>query len=420
MKKKTKLTALFLALIMALSLATPAFAYTPAPTSVNNPSPSVATGAYGGNPYAPVILGPGTVVVEDQNNLIHVFLEDQVVVTMDVQFVLNYTATGNYKSRGFSSKGGYAWLAEEAINRALNEKTVARAADGNSCTYGEKATHLSTATGEALPVDYIITAYFRQPVKELRTLDTVSYTLTHQNGKTVTSTITVRAYGEATPTQSSIYALDSIWAVREVDDYTIEVYLRNGMIVTLAKQMVVDWVDSRQNLGKTFGIDSWHDRYEMDDDGAVVCESFCQTLLDDLIRQDWTVFPTKALEPGYEYQAFPATGVMRPDVKSDLVLARAMEKRRTADTSSDITIYFDYYNRYGRLTHSVPYQMRFEFICRNIVTSASASGAGNATKPTVNDFNFYSLAKPEYFLRSYNAAQKAAWLTDAEIAAISR
>lgn len=395
--KKTRMATLFLAVLMAFSLmATPAFAA--------SGSYAAAGPTYGGNPYAPVILGPGTVVVEEhaEADLIHVFLEDQVVVTMDEKFVLDYTSTATYADRGFSSRGGYAWVAEEAVNRILREKMVARAADGKSCTYGDKVIHLSTATGDSLALDYLITNFFRQPVKEIRNLDTVSYTLVYRNGRTATSYISVRSYGDKTPNASTTYC--DIWQVRDLDDETIEVYLRNGMIVTLKKQMIVDWVDARQQLGNTFGISSWHDRWEMNDEGATACEDFCQTLLDNLIRQGWTVFPAEALEPNYSYRKFPVEDVMWQGVTSSRVLVRSLERLRTEDTASDITIYFDYSNWYGRWTHSVAHEMRFEFLCRD--------------NNTVSGFNFYDLSRPEYFMRGFNAAQ-GVWLTDAEVRDIS-
>lgn len=393
--RKTKIAALFLAIVMAFSLmTTPAFA--------------ASNTTYGGNPYAPVVLGAGTVVVEEHSpyDLIHVFLDDKVVVTMDEQFVLNYTSTGTYVDRGFSSKAGYAWLAESAINLVLREKLVARAADGKSCVYGDGVISLATATGDAMSLDYLVQNYFRQPLPDtgVRTLDTVSYTLTYRGGKTVTSTITVRSYGDTTPSISPTYACD-IWTVREVDDYTIEVYLRNGIIVTLEKQMIVDWVDARQRLGTTFSIDSWHDRWEMDDEGAAICVDFCPTLLDALILQGWTVFPAEALEPNYSYLAFPVENVMWRGVTSSQVLVRSLERLRTEDTTADVTIYFDYANRYGLWTNSTSYQMSFEFICRN---DATASG-----------FGFYTLTKPEYCAWSFKAAQSF-WLTAQDVRNISR
>lgn len=397
--KKTKFVTLLLAMVMAFSLmATPALAASGAAYPASGPT-------YGGNPYAPVILGPGTVVAEDHSpyGLIHVFLENQVVVTMDEQFVLNYTATSGYVDRKFSSRAGYTWLVEEAMNRVTREKTVTRAADGKSLVYGDTVIHLSTATGEALALDYLITNFFRQPVKEIRTLDTVGYTLTYRNGKTATSYISVRTYGDALPS-AAVYC--DIWTVRELDDYTIEVYLRNGMVVTLEKAMIIAWVDARQDLGWTFDISSWHDKWEMDDEGAATCVDFCQTLLDALIRQGWTVFPAEALEPGYTYRnSLIRDGVMRWDVPTDRVLVRSLERLRSADTTSDVTIYFDYANQYGRWTHTVPYAMSFEFLCRSETT---ASG-----------FNFYNLSRPEYFVRAFKAAQTF-WLTDAEIQTISR
>lgn len=401
--KKTKLVALLLTVMMAISLMV-----APAAAASGNPYAVPGT-SYGGNPYAPVVLGPGTVVKEEQSpyNLIRVFMENQVVVTMDERFVLDYTSTASYANRGFSSKGGYSWLVEAAINRALADKSVARSADGKSCTYGDKVINLSTADGKPLPIDYLITNYFRQPVTQIRDLDTVSYTLTYRNGTTTTSYIAVQSYGDETPTTPA-YSHYSIWNVRDLDDYTIEVYLRNGMIVTMEKQMIVDWVDARQRLGKDMSISYWHDRWEMNDDGAAVCVDFCQVLLDALITQGWTVYPAEAIQPNYSHRPIPSRDVMSQNATTNQVLIRSLERLRTADTTSDVTIYFDYsYSSpyLGRWTESVDYQMSFEFICQD----------RNAT----SGYSFYSLAKPEYFLQSFNNV-KSVWLTDKELNALRR
>ena len=391
--KKTKIVSLILALIMAFSLAIPAAAA----SDKTYPTPGTT---YGGNPYDPVILTDGTVLVEDKVGLIRVFLDGQVVVTMSEQFMLDYTSTATTTNRGFTSKYGYAWLAEQTADRLIREKLVTRADDGKSLAYGDKVIHLSTAGSSAMELEYLVKNHFRQPVTEIRTLDTVSYTLTYRNGKASTSTISVQTYGDTIP---SISAYRSIWAVRELDDYTIEVYLRNGMVVTLNKSMIVDWVDARQRLGSTFKLDSWHDRYEMDDEGARTCVDFCQELLDELIIQGWTVFPAAALEPGYSYRKFDVRDVMAKDVTMDRVLVRSLERLRTEDTTSDVTIYFDYYDWNGRLYNTVECPMSFEFLYRDTNT---ASG-----------FGFYQLTRPEYFRWAYNTAQDF-WLTDDDLRAI--
>lgn len=391
--KKTKIVSLILTLIMAFSLAIPAAAA----SDKTYPTPGTT---YGGNPYDPVILTDGTVLVEDKVGLIRVFLDSQVVVTMSEQFMLDYTSTATTTNRGFTSKYGYAWLAEQTADRLIREKLVTRAADGKSLTYGDKVIHLSTAGSSAMELEYLVKNYFRQPVTEIRTLDTVSYTLTYRNGKTSTSTISVQTYGDTIP---SISTYRSIWAVRELDDYTIEVYLRNGMVVTLDKSMIIDWVDARQSLGKTFKITSWHDRYEMDDAGAELCVTFCQELLDELIIQGWTVFPAAALEPGYSYRKFDVRDVMTKGVTMDRVLVRSLERLRTEDTTSDVTIYFDYYDWNGRLYNTVECPMSFEFLYRN--------------ENTASGFGFYSLTRPEHFMRAYNAAQNF-WLTDDDLRSI--
>lgn len=391
--KKTKIVSLILALIMAFSLAIPAAAA----SDKTYPTPGTT---YGGNPYDPVILTDGTVLVEDKVGLIRVFLDSQVVVTMSEQFMLDYTSTATTTNRGFTSKYGYAWLAEQTADRLIREKLVTRAADGKSLTYGDKVIHLSTAGSSAMELEYLVKNYFRQPVTEIRTLDTVSYTLTYRNGKTSTSTISVQTYGDTIP---SISTYRSIWAVRELDDYTIEVYLRNGMVVTLDKSMIIDWVDARQSLGKTFKITSWHDRYEMDDAGAELCVTFCQELLDELITQGWTAYPTNLLGQSYDSWWMSTDDVMARGVTTNRVLVRSLERLRTEDTTADVTIYFDYYNRYGKWTSTVAHQMRFEFLYRN---SATASG-----------FDFYQLTRPEHFRWAYNTAQDF-WLTDDDLRAI--
>lgn len=393
--KKTKIVSLLLALIMAFSLAIPAAAA----SDKTYPTPGTT---YGGNPYDPVILTDGTALVEDKVGLIRVFLDGQVVVTMSEQFMLDYTSTATTTNRGFTSKYGYAWLAEQTADRLLREKLVTRATDGKSLAYGDKVIHLSTAGSNAMELEYLVKNYFRQPVTEIRTLDTVSYTLTYRNGKTSTSTISIQTYGDSIP---SISAYRNIWTVREVDDYTIEVYLRNGMVVTLEKVMIIDWVNARQNLGKTFKLDYWHDRYEMDDAGAELCVTFCQELLDELITQGWTTYPTNLLGQSYDPNSWwmSTDDVMARDVTTSQVLVRSLERLRTENTAADITIYFDYANRYGKWTHTVPYSVRFEFLCRNDNT---ASG-----------FGFYSLTRPEHFMRAYNAAQNF-WLTDDDLRAI--
>lgn len=409
MKRKTKWLALILTLMMAISLlATPAMATSYNPYAVPGTS-------YGGNPYSPVVLVPGTVVKEEQSpyNLIRVFMENQVVVTFDEQLVLNYTSTASYANRGFSSTGGYAWLAEAAVQRVLNDKSVVRAADGKSCTYSDKVINLATADGKPMPIDYLITNFFRQPVTQIKDLDVVSYTLTNRNGASTTVRAAVQSYGDAIPTPSTtpttpVYSYCDIWEVRDLDTETIEVYLRNGMIVTMEKQMVVDWIDARQRLGNDVSISYWHDRWEMNDDGAAVCVNFCQTLLDALIVQGWTVYPAEAIQPNYSHRAFPSKDVLRQGVATSRVLVRSLDRMRTEDTTSDVTIYFDYsyYSPYyGWWTESMDYQMKFEFICRD---RNAASG-----------FNVYSLARPENFLQSYNNVQSV-WLTDKELEAIRR
>lgn len=412
MKKKTKWLALILTLMMAISLLA-----TPAAAASGNPYAVPGT-SYGGNPYSPVVLGPGTVVKEEQSpyNLIRVFMENQVVVTMDEQFVLNYTATAsNITNRGFSSRGGYAWLVEAAVNRAINDKSVTRTASG-TCAYGDKVINLATADGKPLPIDYLITNFFRQPVTQIRDLDTVGYTLTYRNGTTATAYAAVQSYGDALPTAPTtsttpttpVYFYCDIWNVRDLNDETIEVYLRNGMIVTMEKQMIVDWVDARQRVGKDVSISYWHDRWEMNDDGAAVCVNFCQTLLDALIVQGWTVYPAEAIQPNYSHRAFPSKDVLRQGVATSRVLVRSLDRMRTDDTTSDVTISFNYsyYSPYyGWWTDSVDYQMSFEFICRD--------------RNAATGYNFYSLARPENFLQSYNNVQ-AVWLTDKELEAIKR
>lgn len=406
--KKTKLLALLLTVAMALSLMV-----APAAAASGNPYAVPGT-TYGGNPYAPVVLGPGTVVKEEQSpyNLVRVFMENQVVVTMDERFVLDYTSTAAYTNRGFSSKGGYAWLAEAAINRALNDKSLARATNG-TITYGDKVINLSTADGKPLPIDYLVTNFFRQPVTQIKDLDTVCYTLTYRNGTTATSYIAVQSYGDAIPTPGNspttpIYSYCDIWNVRDLDDETIEVYLRNGMIVTMEKKMIVDWVGARQRLGKDLSISYWHDWWEMDDDGADACVNFCQTLLDALIIQGWTVYPAEAIQPNYSHRAYPARDVLSQSATTRQVLVRSLERLRTADTTSDVAICFDYsyYSPYyGRWTDTTEYQMSFEFICRD--------------RTTASGYNFYALTRPEHFLQSFNAVQSV-WLTDRELEALKR
>ena len=407
--KKTKLLALILTLMMAISLMA-----TPASAASSNPYAVPGT-SYGGNPYSPVVLGPGTVVKEEQSpyNLIRVFMENQVVVTFDEQFFLNYTSTASYASRGFSSKGGYAWLAEAAVQRAINDKSVTRSADGKSCTYGDKVINLSTANGEPLPIDYLITNFFRQPVTQIKDLDVVSYTLTSNKGVSTTAYAAVQSYGDAIPTPSNTpatpaYSYCDIWAVRDLDDENFEVYLRSGMIVTMEKKMVCDWVDARQQIGKDVTVSSWRSRWEMDDDGAAACVDFCQVLLDALITQGWTVYPAESIQPNYSHRAYPAKDVLWQGATSDRVLLRSLERLRTEDTTADVTIYFNhnYNTSFGRWTDSVGYQMSFEFICQNIVPSPNSA---------TNNFNFYSLTKPEYFLKCFNAAQSV-WLTNKDLA----
>lgn len=405
MKKKPKFVALFLAFVMVFSLmATPAFAATS-----GNPYATPGT-TYGGNPYAPVVLGPGTVVKEEQlPNLIHVFMENQVVVTMDEQFVLNYTSTASYTSRGFSSQGGYAWLAEAAIDRAIRDKSVARAADGKSCIYGDKVINLATADGKPLPIDYLITNFFRQPVTEIRVLDTVSYKLTARNGKTTTSYISVRSYGDAVPDTSPTTptTMDyDIWEVRDLDDGRIEVYLRNGMIVTLEKAMIVDWVNARKALGGRFKMSYWHDRYEMDDESAETCVDFGQKLLDALIAQGWTTYPTDLEDWTYNSWYIPEADLMCEDVGTSRVLVWSLENARGgAGTEAEVTIYFDYYNAYGRWTHSTGYTLSFEFLGR--------------VQDQSTGFAFWTLTRPGHFTQAFDAA-RTFWLTSNELRTIRR
>ena len=68
-----------------------------------------------------------------------------------------------------------------------------------------------------------------------------------------------------------------------------------------------------------------------------------------------------------------------------------------------MTIYFDYYDWNGRLYNTVECPMSFEFLYRN--------------ENTASGFGFYSLTRPEHFMRAYNAAQNF-WLTDDDLRSI--
>ena len=413
---KTKLSAFVLATLMAFSLAV-------------SPAAAASTNPVAGNPYAPTTLTDGTVVVEQRPGsnatLIHAFLYPQTVVTMDEQFVLNYTDTTSGAKRGFSSQTGYEQFVGNTVNWLIQRKLVTRVSDGKSCTYGADAIKLSTTSEEPMAISYLLNNYFRVPAS-VEPLATVSHERTYQN-RTTTTYANVRSYSKTgeplnpnnplfpdnpnypnvTPPISDpdSYACD-IWAVRDLDDGRIEVYLRNGMIVRLEKAMIVDWVDSRNRSSREFGLSYWYNDPGMNDEGAKLCVDFCQDLLDALVLQGWTVYPPdEALKPGYSYRKFPVEDVMWANVTTDQVLMRSLERVRSADTTAEMKIYFDWYDNRGQVDHWVSYPMSFEFMLRD--------------DDTASGFNFWAMTRSEHFVRCFNKAQDF-WLSWSDLQAIRR
>lgn len=297
---------------------------------------------------------------------INVFLPGQYMVTMSEQFVCDFAVDGattaNVK-RTVTSNSGHIELAERVIGQLIWTGLMQGPEIDGSYAYNDQIFWVSTDQSCGMKTPDLVKFHTYVDV-DVYVEGVVDLTVVH-DGVMSMSCMTVCRYEEVVtnPYPANRY---QIWAVKELDEDRIEVYLENGMIVSFDKAMVVDWMDNRYYLGGSFSLGCGsNDEQIVDQYGQIICLDFFQGLLDSLVVQGWTVYDDESLDPGYTYEAFPVQNVMRADrLAHDSVLTPALEEMRDSDTKAEVEMVFEWYDC-GEFEHAVQYPATIEFIGYN-------------------------------------------------------
>lgn len=188
-----------------------------------------------------------------------------------------------------------------------------------------------------------------------------------------------------------------IYAVRELDEHTFEVFLRNGIIVTLQKSAIVSYVSCMAGPDSLATLSCEVAAGEVDADGAKLVLGIFPHLVETLVSEGYTLYPMGTLEnPPEDFPEFTAERVMRQDhMWHQPILYPWYEDLRGDDTKATTNLLFDFGS----------YKTRLEPITLEFIGPDYAAGDGM----TVYQLNDAADAARHIVLARYIQPTDSAW-----------
>lgn len=367
---KNKFFAFVLAMVMTISLTIPAYASATgccAYDAPDNPGYTIP------GDWAPTA---DDVIIERRADKawINVFLPDQRMLAMSEYFLTDVLSAKASDSTVeiVSHNDDCVELAKQIVDQLLASKLVQESPTGDGYTYASDILQVVSPNSWGMPTAELIEEYYTKVPVDVY-FDGTAYTNT--TDYLYSGWMDLYTYAEA-QTEQLPHDYCQIWTVRELDEDRIEVYLENGMIVTMPKAMIVDWADNRYQLGGSFSLDCGSDDEKVGHYDRMLCMEFFRDLLDSLVIQGWTVYPKDALL-GYAYEVTAQKVMIENRLVHDVVLTSALEKDRGDDTRAEVEMVFEWFNR-GEFEHAAQYPVSIEFIGYN------STGNGYELKPLLD------------------------------------